>query len=77
MSGQFPPKKIAPLPTVKVRVGVSFRVRARIGGQFSPGVIVLEPLLPMKKRRFFTCQQNFRFYSFIICAKLHLFVDTT
>ena len=65
------------LPPVKVRVGVSFRVRARVGGQLSLGAIALEPLLPIKKRGFFTCQQNFRFYSFIICAKLHLFVDAT
>ena len=27
------------------------------------------------KKWFFTCQRNVRFYSFIICAKLHLFVD--
>ena len=48
VSGQFPPKKIAPSP---VRVTVWFRVmvRIRVGGggrggvQFSSGAIVLEP----------------------------------
>ena len=29
-----------------------------------------------KKRRFFICQRNVRFYLFVICAKLHLLVDT-
>ena len=38
VSGQSPPEKIA-LP-VRVRVWVSFRVRARIGGKFYPQSIV-------------------------------------
>ena len=40
------------------------------------GTIVLEPFLPVEKRGFFTCQRDVRFYLFIICAKLHIFVDT-
>ena len=61
---------------VGVRVWVSFRVRARIGGIFSLGAIVLEPFLLVEKKEIFTCQQNVTFHSSIICAKLHHFVDT-
>ena len=46
-----PPEKIA--PPVRVRVWTSFRVRTRVGGQFSFGEIVLEPFLPVEKKKIF------------------------
>ena len=39
MSGQIPPRKMAHLVGVRVRV----KVRVRVWGQFSSGAIVLEP----------------------------------
>ena len=41
MSGQLPPRKFAP----PVRVWLRVMVRLRVGGQFSSGTIVLEPVL--------------------------------
>ena len=47
MSGQLPPRNIAP-PPVRVRVRVSVRVRIRVGELFSSGVIVLETILTIE-----------------------------
>ena len=42
VSGQLPPGKL--FPPVRVRVWFRVRVRIRVRGQFSSGVIALEPL---------------------------------
>ena len=41
VSGQLPPRKIAPL--VSARVWFRVRVRIRVRGEFFSGAIVLEP----------------------------------